>query len=94
MARMAEDLGSTLRVMACKAIFTIVSFAYRNTGDMARRAEDLGPTLRVACRAEDLGSTLRAIPGRMPFGLICRLRNLLPGNQTEAISRNLFITIV
>ena len=34
------------------------------------------------------------VPGRMPFGLICRLRNLLPGNRTEAISRNLFITIV
>ena len=33
------------------------------------------------------------VPGRMPFGLICRLRNLLPGNRTEAISRNLNITI-
>ena len=37
---------------------------------------------------------LHIIPGRMPFGLICRLRNLFPGNRTEAISRNLFITIV
>ena len=37
---------------------------------------------------------LQVIPGRMPFGLICRLRNLLPGNRTEAISRNLNITIV
>ena len=26
------------------------------------------------------------VPGRMPFGLICRLQNLLPGNRTEAIS--------
>ena len=37
---------------------------------------------------------LQVIQGRMPFGLICRLRNLLPGNRTEAISRNLIITIV
>ena len=37
---------------------------------------------------------LQVIPGRMPFGLICRLRNLVPGNRTEAISRNLIITIV
>ena len=36
---------------------------------------------------------LHIIPGRMPFGLICRLRNLFPGNRTEAISRNLNITI-
>ena len=34
------------------------------------------------------------VPGRMPFGLICRLRNLLPGDRTEAISRYLFITFV
>ena len=62
---------------------------------VARRAESLGLTLRVmARRAENLGLTLRVIPGRMPFGLICRLRNLLPGNRTEAISRNLFINIV
>ena len=50
--------------------------------------------LQVARRAESLGLTLRVIPGRMPFGLICRLRNLFPGNRTEAISRNLFITFV
>ena len=36
---------------------------------------------------------LRVIPGRMPFGLICRLRNLLPRNRNEAISWNLTITI-
>ena len=36
---------------------------------------------------------LQVIPGRMPFGLICRLRNLLPGNWTEAISRNLTSTV-
>ena len=51
-------------------------------------------TVIAARRAEDLGSMLRVIPGRMPFGLICRLRNLLPGNRTEAISRNLIITMV
>ena len=28
-----------------------------------------------------------------PHGLICRLRNLLPGNRTQAISRNLNIII-
>ena len=61
---------------------------------MARRAESLGLTLRAARRAESLRLTLRVIPGRVPFGLICRLRNLLPGNRTEAISRNLIITIV
>ena len=37
---------------------------------------------------------LQVIPGRMSFGLICRLRNLVPGDRTEAISRNLIITIV
>ena len=85
MARRAEDLGSMLRVIPGRMPF----------GLMARRAEDLGSMLRVmARRAEDLGSMLRVIPGRMSFGLICRLRNLLPGNRTEAISRNLFITIV
>ena len=63
--------------------------------EVARRAEDLGSTLRVmARRVEDLGSMLRAIPGRMPFALICRLRNLLLGNRTEAISRNMIITVV
>ena len=61
---------------------------------MARRAEDLGSMLRVmARRAEDLGSMLRVIPGRMPSGLICRLRNLVPGNRTEAISRNLITSV-
>ena len=47
----------------------------------------------MARRAEDLGSMLRVIPGRMPFELICRLRNLLRGNRAEAISQNLNITI-
>ena len=37
---------------------------------------------------------LQVIPGRIPFELICRLRNLLSGNRTEAISRNLIITIM
>ena len=85
----ADDLGSMLRVLARRA--EGLGSALRV---MARRAEDLGSTLRVmARRAEDLGSTLRVIPGRMPFGPICRLRNLLPGNRTGAISRNLIITI-
>jgi len=35
--------------------------------------------------AEDFGSMLKAIPGRMFFGLICRLRNLLSGNRAEPI---------
>ena len=82
LARRAEDLGSTLRVIPGRMSF----------GLMARRAEDFGSTLRVARRAEDLGSALRVIPGRVPSGLICRLRNLFPGNRTEAISRNLIIT--
>ena len=61
---------------------------------MARRTEDLGSMLRVARREKNLGSMLMVITGRMPFGLIWRLRNLLPGNRTEAISRNLFISVV
>ena len=40
---------------------------------------------QLARRAEDLGLMLRVIPGRLPFGLICRLRNLLLGNRKAAI---------
>ena len=47
----------------------------------------------VARWAEDLGSMLIVIPGRGPFGLTCRLQNLMPDNRTEATSRDLIITI-
>ena len=84
-----DSYYNSIMVMTCRAIFTIVSFAWLEIDDMVfgkkgsptenifwENFEDfLNFFLNMARRAEDLGSTLRVIPERVPFGPICCLRN-------------------